>query len=333
MRIMAVDPGFGNTKICLDGQTAVIQSSVVKPVNVGEAVDGMRVSAAARRIEFDEMEFMVGEGAWNWGRSLGSMDFAGIVGPERLALLYGALASITPAGDLSDCQMVIGLPVPLLMDDGQMKSIKDSLRRLKREHVFNSAGELWRFNITGISYRAQPMGAFYDWQLTDELTVRADSHKQAVAVLDIGMNTLDLFVVDNNELRPGLLGGDKVGVRRLLELANAAHLAGVDTTERDGLLRSGRLKLRDGEQDVWLSNILDVVERTWPSLKRFTAVIPTGGGAMVLGGKLLGALAAKGAAIHWPADPITSNVKGLYKYAAKRSAAPVRTGEAQGNDQ
>jgi hypothetical protein len=322
MSIIAIDPGFGNTKVCFAGETAVIQSAVVKPVHIGEAVDGMRIAQAARRITFDEMEFMVGEGAWNWGRALGSMDFAGIVGPERLALIYGALSQVALPGNLGECQMVIGLPVPLLMDEGQMKSIKEALKRLKREHTFSAESGEYTMTITGISYRAQPMGAFYDWQLSDDLSVRAESHRQSISVLDIGMNTLDLFVVEENQLRPGLLGGDKVGVRRLLDLAN---LNGYDTIERDGLLRSGRLKLREGEMDIWLSNILDVVERTWPTLKRFSAVIPTGGGAMVLAGKLQGALAAKGAALYWPADPITANVKGLYKYAARRSQ---RAGEA-----
>lgn len=316
MNILAIDPGFGNTKVCFNGATAIIQSAVVKPVHVGEAIDGMRISQAALRLTFDGLEFMVGEGAWNWGRSLGSMDFAGIVGPERLALIYGALARVVKPGDLGECQMVIGLPVPLLMDEGQMKSIKAALARLKREHVFSIEGGEYRLNITGISYRAQPMGAFYDWQLSDDFSVREGSTAMTVAVMDIGMNTLDLFVVDNNALRPGLLGGDKVGVRRLLELA---RLDGYDVIERDGLLRSGRLRLRDAELDIWLSNILDVVERTWPTLKRFNAVIPTGGGAMVLAGKLQGALAAKGAALYWPTDPITANVKGLYKYAARRA--------------
>jgi hypothetical protein len=316
MNILVIDPGFGNTKVCFNGATTTIQSAVVKPVHVGEAIDGMRISQAARRVVFDGLEFAVGEGAWNWGRSLGSMDYAGIVGPERLALIYGALSQVAQPGDLGECQMVIGLPVPLLMDEGQMKSIKEALKRLKREHSFVTEGSEYRCVITGISYRAQPMGAFYDWQLNADLSVRDGSAAMTVAVLDVGMNTLDLFVVDNNALRPGLLGGDKVGVRRLLELAN---LNGYDVIERDGLLRAGRLKLREAELDIWLSNILDVVERTWPTLRRFHAVIPTGGGAMVLGSKLQGALAAKGAALYWPEDPITANVRGLYKYAARKA--------------
>jgi hypothetical protein len=37
---------------------------------------------------------------------------------------------------------------------------------------------------------------------------------------------------------------------------------------------------------------------------------------MVLGDLLNLALIAKGAAVSWPADPITANVKGLWKWGA-----------------
>lgn len=315
--ILAFDPGFGNTKVCYNGLTSVVQSAVVKPVEVGGSLEGMKIAHAATSVKFDGLEFMVGRGAWNWGRALGSMDFGGIVGPERLALLYAALGLRIPAEheeetpvNFGNCSLVIGLPVPLMMDEPQMAAVVASLKKLKREHVFTVQGTPFTMNVTRVLYRGQPMGAFYDWLLNDEFEYRVGASSKSVAVLDIGMNTLDLFVVENNAIRPGFLGGDKVGVRRLLDLANN----GSDLAEKDGQLRDGRLKFKEGELDIWLSNVLDVVERTWPSLRRFDAVIPTGGGAIVLGNKLQAALAAKGAAIAWPADPITANVKGLWKH-------------------
>jgi len=56
------------------------------------------------------------------------------------------------------------------------------------------------------------------------------------------------------------------------------------------------------------------VERVWPQLRRFDAVIPTGGGAIVMGDLLSTALIAKGAAVYWPDDPIAANVRGLWKW-------------------
>ena len=66
----------------------------------------------------------------------------------------------------------------------------------------------------------------------------------------------------------------------------------------------------------WLSEILASIERTWSNLRRFTTVIPAGGGSIVLGDILRLALISKGAAVSWPEDPSTTNVKGLWKWGA-----------------
>ena len=104
-----------------------------------------------------------------------------------------------------------------------------------------------------------------------------------------------------------------MGVRRLLGLIAAN---GHDPAELDARLRRGRLKPDVEALDIWLGEILAVIERAWPSLRRFHAVIPTGGGAAVLGQRLRLALSSKGAALHWPADPVQSNVLGLWKWGA-----------------
>jgi hypothetical protein len=38
---------------------------------------------------------------------------------------------------------------------------------------------------------------------------------------------------------------------------------------------------------------------------------------VVLGELLRSTLAAKGAAVHWPADPVTANVLGFYKWGCR----------------
>ena len=56
--------------------------------------------------------------------------------------------------------------------------------------------------------------------------------------------------------------------------------------------------LRDlSELESWLSEILASIERTWSNLRRFTTVIPAGGGSIVLGDILRLALISKGAAV------------------------------------
>ena len=68
--------------------------------------------------------------------------------------------------------------------------------------------------------------------------------------------------------------------------------------------------------DKLLGEILGIIEQTWPNLRRFDTVIPSGGGAVILGDALRLALIAKGAAVHWPDDPVTANVIGLWKWGS-----------------
>jgi hypothetical protein len=112
------------------------------------------------------------------------------------------------------------------------------------------------------------------------------------------------------------LGGDSAGVYRLF---NEREQIGYDLVELDDQLRSGKLTPTKAERDMWLGVILDVLERKVKSLKRFQVTIPTGGGVAILGEQLFNVLAAKGGALHMPAnvdDCITANVRGLWKHAA-----------------
>lgn len=316
---VAIDPGFGNTKVCVNAHVSCQQSAVARPVKVGLAASGMKVADdAVRWVKFDSYEFVAGGGAWRWGHTIGSMDYAGLVGPERLALMYAGIADVCAPGDLGDVYLVCGLPVPLMQDTAQMGPVTDGLRKLKREHRFTVNGRDYRLVIAGIKGIAQPVGAYMDWLYNDEeLKVREGAGRAEVAVVDLGMNTLDLFVVERGQVRPGFLGGDKVGVRRLLNLLSNN---GYELTELDSMLREGRLRAREGELEIWLGEVLATMERVWPSLRRFTAVIPTGGGAAILGDRLTAALGAKGAAVYWPDDPLVANVKGLWKFGIKHVA-------------
>ena len=98
--------------------------------------------------------------------------------------------------------------------------------------------------------------------------------------LDIGLNTLDLYCVLDGKVLPRFIGGAKVGVMRLLEFLDGN---GHDPEELDAQLRTGRLKPSKDQLDSWLSEIMASVERTWPSLRRFTTVISAGGGSVLLG--------------------------------------------------
>ena len=210
-------------------------------------------------------------------------------------------------------QMIVGLPVPLLKDELQAQAVLEELKAYKDAHQFTFNDEEYNLVIQRLKVLAQPVGAYADWLLDNELHLRKGGRQAEVGVLDLGMNTPDLYVIQDGRVEPRFVGGDKVGVRSLLELLTAN---GHDPEELDADLRSDRLRVPPAQMKSWLGKVLNAVDRFWPNLTRFDAVIPAGGGALVLGDLLRLALIAKGAAVCWPADPVAANVKGLWKWGA-----------------
>lgn len=315
--IIADDRGFGNTKVCIDGNIALLPSVVSRPQIVGMAAIGLKLDERPVVVRFGEYEFAVGANAWRWGAPYASLDYISLVAPERLALWYATLARLLPPDTEHVAGLVVGLPVPLLQDSDQAAYILEALkRRLKTRHHFQVSDASYDLTVTSLQVLAQPVGAYTDWVFDSDLQPRRGAGQMEVAILDIGMNTLDLFVIQGGRALPRYLGGDKMGVRRLLNLSTQD---GRDAVEMDEQLRRGRLRPDDDALDIWLSEILAVIERTWPNLRRFGAVLPTGGGVTLLDQRLRLALAAKGAVVHWPDDPLVANVRGLWKWGAHQS--------------
>jgi hypothetical protein len=312
-KIFAGDPGFGDTKICIGGQTQRLPSVIARAKDIGMAGIGMKTASQAMTIEINWDNYVIGDGAWNWGDILTNRDYSALSSPERRALMLGAASLILPPGEHTFDVMVLGLPVPLLLDETQGQAILSGLKAYKGEHRFKTNKGSYAITINKLKALAQPVGAYADWLLDDELHIRKNGRQAEVAVLDIGMNTLDLYVIQDGNVLPRFVGGGKVGVRRLLEILDTN---GHEPEELDAQMRSGKLRPAKDQLESWLSEILAVIERTWPNLRRFTTVIPAGGGSVALGDMLRLALIAKGAAVTWPEDPGLTNVRGLWKWGA-----------------
>jgi hypothetical protein len=313
--IVAYDPGFGNTKIAVEGGVHVLQSAVARPHEIGLAARGLETHARPQTVTMaGGLSFVAGAGAWAWGEPLSTLDFNDLTSPQRLALFYAALSHLLPPGEHAIDLLVIGLPVPLLQDELQAKAVMAGLGQYKTVHAFSVDGKKYSLLVKKFTALPQPVGAYADWMLNDEGHARQGGGAAEVAVLDIGMNTLDLYVIQGWKVAPRFIGGGKLGIRRLLENMNPA---GRDLEELDSALRAGSLQPSVEQKTSWLGAILGSIERTWSGLRRFDAVIPTGGGAVVLGELLRSMLAAKGAAVHWPADPVTANVLGFYKWGRR----------------
>lgn len=312
-KILAVDPGFGETKINVDGKSASIPSAIARVKDIGMAGIGMKTASKALTIQIGWETYAIGDGAWHWGNILTNRDYSALSSPERRALVFGALSQILEPGTHEFETMVIGLPVPLLMDEIQGQAIISGLKAYKGAHQFTTDKGQYNLAIHKLKALAQPVGAYTDWLLDDEVHIRKNGRQAEVAVLDIGMNTLDMYVVQDANILPRFIGGEKVGVRRLLEILNAN---GHEPEELDAQMRSGKLRPTKDQLESWLSEILAAIERTWPNLRRFTTIIPAGGGSVVLGELLRLALISKGAAVSWPENPGLTNVRGLWKWGA-----------------
>ncbi len=304
---IGLDPGFGNTSVCLAGRVGTIQSAVSVPRQTGLAALGMK--SAGRRAKIVTMsngaQYAVGEGAAAKGTLKTSMDYSA---------LDGAVLS-----DSAEVLLAIGLPVPLLQDEQQAQVVLDGLKQLKGSHEFSIGDRVHRLTVAKIKGLAQPAGTYINYAYDDALNPVPGVNKSEVLVLDIGMNTLDIYVLQNGQVLDSFVGGDEVGVKRLLELLATN---GRDIMELDALLRHGTLKLEAAQLDGYLGEVLAAIKQTAPNLRRFDVVIPCGGGAQVLGDRLKFALLSKGAKVEWPALPIETNVRGFWKYGmlhAKRT--------------
>ncbi len=151
-------------------------------------------------VQVDGQEFAIGEGAWNHGQSANGMDYIGLASPARKALFFANLVNYLVPGTYQFEQLVIGLPVPLLMDNTQAQGIFDRLKALKDEAVFTCDQGEYVFSFNKIKVLAQPVGAYANWLLDDALQPQF-TVRDAEVLADIGMNTLDLYVFKGGKSR------------------------------------------------------------------------------------------------------------------------------------
>ena len=257
--VLALDPGYGNTKVCLDGHVACLQSAIARPQEVGLAATGMKIAAQVDLIQLEGNTFAIGPGTWHWGSLLSGRDYSALASLERRALAFGTLATLIKPGSYLINHLVIGLPVPLLVDELQATAIMEALKEYKREQHFTFNGQKYELFIDRLRVLAQPVGAYADWLLDGNLRPRKGGRHSEVAVLDLGMNTLDLYVIQDGKVEPRFVGGDRVGVRSLLELLTTN---GHDPEELDADLRSGRLRVPPNKMKSWLGKVLNAVDRS-----------------------------------------------------------------------
>ncbi len=268
-------------------------------------------------------DFWVGDGASDWGRPVENLDhdrFAGA--PELRALLYGGLTrQIQAYAPLAGpVELTVGLPLETLT--GSQAEVDETVAGVRRwltgSHTWEADGAPFTIEVASARISSQPVGALMDFLLDDQgafIPARRALFSRELGIISVGMNTVELLVVRDGAPVQRLTAGQRVGVRRLLELLNPGSLYTLG--ELDAQLRRGQLPTGHA-LPIWASEVGGVIERRWGTdLRRFAAVVVVGGGALLLGDALLQRLHG----MAWlPDDPVLATARGLYKFARQRAA-------------
>jgi hypothetical protein len=315
MTTLAFDPGYGAIKLYGSHGGFAMQS--LASIAAGKTVRrmaGLHVANPPLRIEGKNGVFYVGEGAHDWGRPVENLDFDRLTGsPEMLALFSGAL---TKYAIKEEIDLIVGLPIASLTGDTAQQTQKSVVEFLRGNHEWTAGRQSCATSVRSVRVTSQPVGAMFDYLLNDSGEMTADKHlafKKEIGILSLGMNTVELLVVRDGSPVQRFTAGEKLGVRRLLELQNADSIYSLG--EMDSQLRSGALDLSN-TIPVWQSELLGFLEKSWGnSLRRFDTVVIVGGGVMILREALLARFRGRA---QIPDDPIISTARGMYKYMLMR---------------
>lgn len=314
---VGLDAGMGAIKLWAQGNGLDVLSQVaVAGGNHYEGQIGLKSEKRPLLVATADGEFYVGAKAHNYGRPIENLDFQRLFGsPEMRALIYGSFTRYIESFGAFDGSLSIMVGLPLQTMGEEMKEARKSLRKwLSGPHTWTADGKEYSVMVERVRWVSQPVGALFDYVLDDALNVpdgRSSALIDEVGVLSVGFNTIELMVVEDQIATEKFTRGEKMGVRRLLELMN--HGGEFSLGELDMKLRNGKLKIRE-KLPIWAREVNGAIETHWgEALKRFAAVLVVGGGAVLLGEHLN--LRGKGIVLN---DPVLAISHGLEKLDRKK---------------
>ena len=303
---MGIDPGFGGLKIYSQGRGLELLSQVA--ANGGQHLDAMGGLKQAERplmVETNDGQFYVGAHTHQYGRLIGNLNFDRLNNsPEIRALVYGAWTKYMQAYGIFEAPLSLMVALPIQTMGQEMREYRNSICEwLKGSHTWQADGVSYGVTVERVRTNSQPALALFDFVLDDEAK-RVKEHSFAltsiIGIISVGFNTIELMEVENSTVTESATGGEKLGVRRLLELLNP---------KRKYLMGHLDLKLREGSLNykeklpVWASEVNGVIEDIWDkALDRFSSVLVVGGGALLLGDLLK--LQGKGIVLNNPVQAI-----------------------------
>jgi plasmid segregation protein ParM len=345
-RRIGVDPGFGGFKVSelqADGIRVEITPAVVgvgkkEMGSLGLPTLGSRPSTdKPLRVSYEGVEYLVGQNIHLYAQPVQRLDFLRLSeGPELRSLIYAALWPILGGGS-QQVALVIGLPIQILLDQGQAEDVLQKLKSwLLAKHVFRVNDQSAEVTISQIQVVPQVMGTYYVCLAGKNDSLRPAGPNVRFGIADIGFNTLDLIGIEGGAAIDRFTGGSTLGMRRAAEIVLNAVREEVDVElslqQADDLIVQACKGQRsviyhpEGETDVTrmvqqaldnaAASVCSFVERVWGNGRQFRHILLTGGGARALQEYLL-KLYPYATLIR---DPITANARGLAHWASLFSA-------------
>lgn len=329
-KILAVDVGFGNTKVVWGESTRseICFKSVAPKTSLNQnALVGLSSSALERvRIDVGAESYLVGPEAYQAGGSH-HLDPNYVHRNEYLALLRGAIFYMFAregAVPRDIDVLVLGLPVSGFFVH------KDALTKIaKFEHPIPIPNEARAMSGSSIMVSAksvlivpQPMGA-----LRLGSSLNGANLNTVNLVIDPGYNTFDWLISKGFQPDLARSGSFQGGVSQVLrEVSNAAGMAlgvgQIDLIECEEALETGELRVNGRKipftqfNQVAETAAAEVVDRFINGLdtrRRFDNIILTGGGAKFYAAALRARLPDYSIVVGQ--DSVMQNARGFYRIA------------------
>jgi len=328
--IVGIDIGYGYTKAVCQERQAIFPSVVGKAEQIRYENDLELAPGCAREKTYvtDGGDRFVGELALLQSRVQWTLlDRSRVEDPSARLLFLVALSEVTAVDRCTQSfRVVTGLPVKWYADRQKLVTQwvgRHVLRQLNGRQVVH------RLSVDEVLVVPQPFGSLFDTLLGEQgQIVEQELARGRIGVIDIGTYTTDYVLVDG--LRYVERGSSTISTA----MARAFQLIGrslLDTYsldmrmhEVDRAVRRGRVSVFGEEREIgWLVQpVLDAVAEEilaeagtlWGEGRDLDAILVTGGGATLLGGRVR----RRYAHARVLDDPSLANVRGFYKYGCRK---------------
>ncbi len=310
--VVGLDPGFGSIKVAKPtGESAVVQSyfgvgqlvaSALAPTVRRPGTKARHNDEVPHQVQVGNVTYLVDGQVERYTKPQERVDvsrFRG--GPDMEAQTMLALHELLGAGS-HQVRLMVGLPVEVLAKRKEaLETVRGLQRWLHGHHEVVIDGQDFAVDVLGALVQAQPLGTFFSWSLDGQGRWRRtrDDAKAPIGIIDVGFNTLDLYIVENGGYVPLGTRGANLGIMHMVEqfnqeLQNRFGVHPMSLHEGDRFLRDPRRRLyMPGGRVVDVEPIVrQIIETSGMAIQRFVQetwsgvqllhMLGTGGGALLV---------------------------------------------------